>query len=203
MKINIATAPSVEPITTAEAKTHLRVTHSNDDDYIDTLIEAAREYVESFTGRAIIQQTIEYYLDKFPANDGPIELPRPELRSITSFSYTDTAQSETALVAGTDYSLDSVPPFGRLFPEYGKHWPTIALYPVNPIKITYVAGYADDGSSPADYRANVPKGIKHAIKLLVAELYDQRAITVTGLVNQAVKFSVDNLLSFYRVRFLA
>ena len=42
----IATAPSVEPVTTAEMKTHLRVTQSNDDTYIDSLVVAARQQAE-------------------------------------------------------------------------------------------------------------------------------------------------------------
>ena len=44
------TAPATEPITTAEAKAHLRVSHSTDDTYIDALVAAARMVVEDRTG---------------------------------------------------------------------------------------------------------------------------------------------------------
>ena len=49
--------PSSEPITTADAKTHLRVSGSDDDSYIDILIEIARRQLENDSRTAIITQT--------------------------------------------------------------------------------------------------------------------------------------------------
>lgn len=45
-----------EPITLAEAKSFLRVSHNLDDSYITTLITTAREFVENYQGRLIAER---------------------------------------------------------------------------------------------------------------------------------------------------
>ena len=51
-------APTLEPLTLAEVKRHLRIDHTDDDVYInDYLIPAAREYVEDETERQLITAT--------------------------------------------------------------------------------------------------------------------------------------------------
>lgn len=49
-----------EPVTLAEAKEHLRVTHAEDDDLIERLITGAREFVEQQTGRALAAASYRY-----------------------------------------------------------------------------------------------------------------------------------------------
>ena len=66
MGLVIATAPAAEPISTADAKLHLRVDITDDNDLIDALVKVAREHVEIITRRALITQTWDYYLDDFP-----------------------------------------------------------------------------------------------------------------------------------------
>lgn len=88
MPLVLQTAPTTEPVTTAEAKTHLRVTTSDDDTYIGTLITVARRHVETITGRALINQTWDYFLDNFPPGD-KIVIPLPRLSSVTTVKYTD------------------------------------------------------------------------------------------------------------------
>src|SRR3990167_2941814 len=68
-----------------------------DDTLLGYLITAAREYVEDFTGRALISQTWNAYLDKFPLEF--IELPKPELRSVSFVKYCATTLSG-ALTSG-------------------------------------------------------------------------------------------------------
>lgn len=46
-----------EQITLAEAKTHLRVLHDDDDTYIATLISAARQYAEGYQNRVYLSYT--------------------------------------------------------------------------------------------------------------------------------------------------
>lgn len=45
-----------EPITLSEAKAHLRITYSDEDSYIETLITAARQYAENYQNRVYVER---------------------------------------------------------------------------------------------------------------------------------------------------
>ncbi|MBR4401031.1 MAG: phage gp6-like head-tail connector protein [Synergistes sp.] len=45
-----------EPISLAEAKSHLRVLYDNEDAYIGTLITAAREFAENYQNRVYVDR---------------------------------------------------------------------------------------------------------------------------------------------------
>ena len=73
------TEPLIEPVSLAEAKSHLRVDQdfAEDDLYIQSLVSAARHYVESVSDRTLIRSQWQIKLDQFPSWD--IELPRPPI----------------------------------------------------------------------------------------------------------------------------
>lgn len=57
----IATAAATdEPVSVADVKAQLRVTHSSDDALLSSLITSAREFIEQFTGRALAAATYRY-----------------------------------------------------------------------------------------------------------------------------------------------
>lgn len=181
MSYIIKTAPTVEPVTLAEAQAHCRsIDDTAENATLTALIIAAREYCEMYTRRALAPQTIELYLDYFPA---VIKLPMPPITSVTSIAYKDYLGTETT-IAAMDYIVDTVN--GCINQAYGKSWPSFTPYVSNPIKITYVTGYV-----------TAPKSIKQAMLLLIGHWYENRS--ATGEVRKPIEFSVKNLLSLYRV----
>ena len=59
----VITAPTAEPITLAEAKLHLRVNNSVEDALITALITASRQFVEGYTWRPLMTQTVDVVYD--------------------------------------------------------------------------------------------------------------------------------------------
>lgn len=72
-------APQREPVTLAEAKLHLRVDSGDEDLLIESLIKAARDYVERFTDLSLIATHWRYRLESFPEGGGDIRLPKRPL----------------------------------------------------------------------------------------------------------------------------
>lgn len=181
-------APTVEPLTTAEAKNHLRVDVDAEDNLIDSLVVAARNVVEQHTGRQLITATWKLYLDDFPTKQ--IVLPRPPLQSVTSIEYVDT-DGNTATWSNDEYRVDSDMESARITEEYGESWP-VARDVTQAVTITYNAGYGDASS-------DMPEAFRQAIRLLVGHFYENREqVTVEG-VPRTIPEGARRLLSPYRV----
>ena len=182
-------APSVEPVTVAEAKAHMRVDHSTDDTLIGNLIKAAREHCEHSTGRALITQTWESRFDYWPSG-GVIYVPKPPLQSVTSIVYIDTAGASTTLSASV-YDVDTNATPGRILPAYNESWPSVQDH-TNVITVTYVAGFGDAAS-------DVPEGLRIAILQLVAQWYEHREAISAGISTADLPFAVDSLFRLHEV----
>lgn len=127
---------AVKPISLAAAKEHLRVTTSDEDALIGSLIKAAAGHVETFCRRALVRQTRKLVLDCFPP---VIEPQRSPLRSVSSIQYLDTAGDLQTLDASR-YRVDTYSCPGRITPAYGDSWPSTYMVP-NAVIVTYVAGH--------------------------------------------------------------
>lgn len=165
---------------------------SQEDTLISTLIIAARQWLEAFTGRALISQTWDVWFQSWP---GPIpffQLPFAPLQSVTGVYYTDTAGDESTL-ADTEYDVSTDREPGRVSLAYGKVWPTTSLYPTEPIRIRFVAGYGDAAS-------DVPASLVSAVKIRVADLFNNRESM--GVVDRGrlIKTNTAELLAYpYRL----
>ena len=177
-------APAAEPVTVAEAKAHLNVTHSDDDTLIDALVTAAREACEHLTNRAFIYSTWELRLDGFPCEE--IIVPKPPLISVVSIEYVDQA-GDTQTWAAANYQVDTKGEPGRIRPAYGATWP-VTRDQLNAVTVTYRAGYAPiEVGSPTDFSGNVPKSLKQAVLLTVGDLWAHKETVIAGPGAQAVE----------------
>jgi len=193
MNYRVSAAPDVEPLTVNDVKVHLRLTSDTTEDaLIASLITTAREYCEKYTGRAFATQTVVAYLDEWPTTDY-IELPLSPLQSVTSVVYKNSAGTETTMTVTTDYIVDTYSPVGRIVLAYGKTWPDFTAYPINPITITYKAGYTT---------TTMPKSLKQAMLLLIGMWYENRedSTEVIGGEYKKVLVSAQNLMDQFRYR---
>ena len=163
------TAPVVEPVTLAEAKSHCRVDSTTDDTYISSLITAAREWVEDYLDRSLVTQQYVMRLDAFPAE---IELPRPPMAAsgtatAVTITYTTGDNGGTATLSTTQYRVDRDATPGVVRNIYAGSWPS-HLLDQNSVSVTWWGGYGDAGAS-------VPTRVRHAILMLVLHWYEQRA----------------------------
>lgn len=192
MSYQITSQPATEPITTAEAKTHLRVDFSTDDTYIDSIISASRKFVEQYTNRALITQTWRLNLNSFTI---PFELPINPVVSVTSIKYYDVNDVQQTLSA-SNYQVDILGDVAKIYEGVSVGFPAISESVINPIEVIFVAGY---GSASA-----VPVDIKHAIKILVSYFYENREMVNVPMQSIATDIKmpmvVNILLNQYKVR---
>lgn len=189
--LKLITAPTEEPVTASEAKSHLRVVTTAEDTDIARYIQVARDQVEMITRRALVTQTWELVLQGFPASN-TIKLPKAPLQSVTSIKYTSLAGVESTFAAN-NYLVDTVSQPGQIRLRHDKSWPGDDLQEINGVVIRFVAGY---GAAAA-----VPVWAKQAILLYVGDLYENREDTLIaqGVSMMALPNGVASLISGRRV----
>ena len=191
----VSTASGVgdRAVSVADAKEHLRIVDSTDDDtYVGELIDSATAWCEDYCDRTFADKQYTVAFDDFFGTR--IELPRPPVRlnataasATVTISYVDAGgatQTLTWAQSGTQHfrlDRDHVP--ALVYPKYLEVWPSVRLDD-KAVQITYLAGYGGT--------ANVPTPAKHAIKMLVGHWYANRE--AVGNVGQNVPIGVHALL---------
>ena len=157
----IKTAAVSQPISPAEAKLHLKVSASTDDDLIDDLIASATTWVEEYLDRQLMPATWYLYLDNLYTK---IDLHKCPITTITSVKYYDSDNALQTL-ADTEYDTDVVSEPSRIWKAYGVTYPLTYDRP-NVVVIEFISGYSD--------AASVPAPIKSALLLIIAHNYENR-----------------------------
>jgi uncharacterized phiE125 gp8 family phage protein len=175
--VAVTTDPASEPLTAATVKNWLKVDTDADDTLITSLIVAAREAVENYTGIKLFTQTIAETWDNIPVTHeihsqfGGVSLSTFPVQSITSVQYLDdNGDTQTWDSANYVTDLESYP--ARVAPAFGANWPTMRLQ-MKALTITYVAGYSSVDS--------IPDAIKTAMQLMITYWYDNRTDAVKNL----------------------
>jgi uncharacterized phiE125 gp8 family phage protein len=163
---------------------------SAEDDLLNAIIYAGIEHVENLTGRKLLTQTWEYYLDEFP--DDSIKIPFGNLQSVTSIKYKDSDATETTLTENTDYLVEcNEDQTGNIVLPYGESWPSFTAYPSKPITIKFVCGWTT--------AALVPYAIKAALKLICADMYENREGKALTSFDYKENRTIDALLINYKL----
>lgn len=181
MGLKLITQPASFPVTLAEAKAHCRVEDSAEDATLNGLIAAATDYVEQYTGKALITQTWQLTLDGFFDS---ILLPKNPIQSITAIRYFNVA-GDIQTLSDEYYTADITGDPAWVVINSDKTWPD-TLDGVNVVQINFLAGYTA-----------VPPSIKHAILMIIAQWFDNRS-AASDKAMIAVPHAVESLLTNYR-----
>ncbi len=154
MTLTVTAPPAAEPVSLAEAKAHLRVTHDAEDDLITALVTAARERAEEATGVCFAPTGLSQ-TGPAPA-DTAVRLLRRPLLGVDGVFVADGAGGWTPV----DTSTYRVEP-GRSPPRV-----RLLLAATADVRIDYRAGYADPAAAPA--------GLRQAVLQIVADGYERR-----------------------------
>ena len=185
MSLTLISRPSVEPVSLGLARAHLRVTSTDQDEYIEHLIRAARQRLELDLGRAFVDQTWE---DKQPTLERQFYIPRPPLLELISVKYIDDAEVEQTLDSSEyDLVVDYIMP-SMVSLKFETVIPSIEQRP-DAVRIRFRAGYPyDEAMSPPEPKdINVPDQIRQAILLLVSMYFEQREEVILTPVRQELQ----------------
>ena len=193
MPLNIATAPTHPAVSLAEMKRHLGVTSSDRDVDIESLTDAASNYIARRCKRTFPET--EYLLTlsdyEFPASEFcAIYLPRPPVISVENVEYYATADGSPIEI--TDYQLVRSEVAAFLLPAAGERWPEISCEKADAFRVEYTAGYV-----------TVPPEAKHAIKLLVRHWYDNASAVQVGGTSKEIELGLASLVRSLGIGFYA
>lgn len=183
------TAPTEEPVTLAEAKEALRVDSDDDATRIEELVAIAREYVENFTGRALISQTWKLTLSEWP-DCRVITLDRSPFASVESIKYYPASGAEQATLSEATYRAPTGRTPGIIELKASEVWPDVDDR-LDAIEINFTAGAAS--------AALVPKTLKKCVYALVAHWYENETPVVIGNIQNELPHHITSMLMSNRV----
>lgn len=184
MALKLKTPPASEPVSLSETKTYLRISDTDDDAFITSLITGVRQRFEEWGARSLITQTWTLWLDSFPRSEKKntpkegyfelpvdhfdevkplVEIPRPPLISVTFLKTYDIANIATVFDS-SNVLVDTVSNPGRVALNQGSTWPS-GLRGINGVEIEFVAGYGDASAVPEP----IKQGMLLWIKFLFAD----------------------------------
>ena len=194
--------PTAEPLTLTEVKLHLRIDGTDEDDWIEPQITAARQACENFCNRFIAEQTVETRVDGWPCIclgrgyvNSQLALPGSDPARSVIIKYIDVEGVEQTLV-DTVYAVNQFRAPSDLSLAYNQTWPAARNEP-GAVRVTYVAGYTTPGDSPQTYP--LPAAIRSAMLLLIGNMYENREANVVGAAVAELPLGVQHLLQPYRL----
>ena len=158
-----------ELLTLSDVKSHLYITHTNDDDYLTSLITRARKQIENYCTIAIGSQE-KVLLADFIGNQ-EIQLPYQPVITVDDVKEKTDYNTYESIVLHTAYDIDGVQE-KTFTPFYGGRF-----------KIEYTTGYT-----------TLPEDLKQGWLCQVAYLYENRG----DIEKQGLSWLTKDLVAPYR-----
>lgn len=149
-RLVLITANASRLLTVAQAKAHCRCQNDAENDLFTGWIQAAFDYCQRYTSRAILTSTWQYIDCGFPADDEPIDLLISPVQSITSIEYVDTDADDQTL-DDEDYQLDAQDIAPKIYVGPESSWPLTQLGKVSAVTVEFIAGYTSIALVPAQF----------------------------------------------------
>lgn len=166
--LRTVTAASADPVSLAEAKSHLRIDFTDDDDLIRALVSAATLQAQALTQRRFVTQEVEWVLDCWrPCIHLPIAPVAKD--GVVSITYIDWTTQQPVVLDPSLYVPQTRGPSVGIIPKFATIWPIVFPYSPEPVVIRFRVGEAV---------SDVPANVKAAIKLITAHLYENRQSVV-------------------------
>lgn len=164
--------PATAVLSTAEAKSAVRVSSTAEDALIDEYVESATDEAQKLTRRQFVNAAnLFLYLDRFPVGNGTILMPIAPVSAINSIQYVDE-NGVTQTLAGANYDLDTTSEPARVSPSFDNSWPTTRIQQ-KAVTIDYNAGHAA-------LAADVPEGLRDIVRMMVDDRFNNRSANVEG-----------------------
>ena len=207
---NVAT----DYVSLSDAKQHLRVTSSDDDNYISGLISMAIDACSNYLGYSVRKGTARYGFDGFtgsPALVNPVNglnIPsgnylrlNTRCLSVTNVYYINDSQNLTAFSSG-DFIASTDPMGGYSRNIFVENTPNSLTDDTIKYVVEISEGFNPVGTSSVDPDTIFPMGIKHAALLMVGQYYDNRNAVTIGASNSPMALGFHYLLDPFKIQIM-
>lgn len=187
--LEVVTYHATQVVSTADLKTHLRITFSDDDTYIAGLERAAVNMIEEYCNIFLLPTTLQQYGQSF--SDLNILYKSPVTASLPVVSYYSGGGWNT--LAASEYEMVHLIKPARLYPADDSTLPnTDDVFQAWRIK--YYAGYAS--------ASDIPSALIQAIKITVADMYENRQSVIVGKIVSEIPKTAQYLMNPYKIQTL-
>jgi uncharacterized phiE125 gp8 family phage protein len=187
MSLVMTVPPAVEPVTVADAKSHMRIDGSDEDVLIASLLLTSRLHIEVALSLALITQSWTLTLDRWPSGR-EVELPLAPLRSIDEVRVKN-AEGISNVATPEGYLVDLASRPARLV--WNNSVPPAPKVRANGIEIDMTVGFGATGDS-------VPAPLKHAILMLTAHWYEHRDPGEIGSEGARIPDAISSVIKPFR-----
>ncbi len=149
-RYKLKTAPIFEPVNISQLKRNLHIEDDDHDrdEYLQEILDAVVDDVQTAIGRQLCRATWTGYLDAFPDDEEDLDITLGPVDAITSVKYYNTANVLTTMNVA-DYQLDNVELTGRL-----RFLNTYDVYAdkLNAVEIEFTNGWVSAAAIPKEIR---------------------------------------------------